>query len=219
MLLTRFRRPGGTGVWALAAVLCFLGSASAQQAEDGFSADERRRLGAGELITRPVERRRGQHTLTGGSSWQVLEHSPGETWRALADTSAYPRLLPATESARVVAHQPGERVVQLRHGVGFASAQYHLRMRFDHDRRDISFRLDPQRRNDLRAAWGFIHVEPYEDDESRTLLSFGAMADPGGGALGGLVRPQMREWMLRVPETVRNYLNGSGRGRYTTASR
>jgi hypothetical protein len=40
------------------------------------------------------------------------------------------------------------------------------------------------------------------------------MADVGGGMIGGVMRGQVHEWMLRVPETIRTYLHGSGRHRY-----
>lgn len=208
-----------TGV--LVAVAALLGGAAAvpswsvaQQADEGFSAEERRRLASGELVTRPVERQRGQRRLIGGSSWQVVNQPPEVTWRALCDTDAYPHMLPSTRSVDVVAHRPGQRTVRIRHEVGFVSARYHLRMDFDHERRDVSFRLDAQRPNDLRAAWGFLAVSAYEDDPDRSLVSYGVMADPGGGMLGGVIRPQIHEWILRVPQTIRTYLNGSGGRRY-----
>jgi hypothetical protein len=123
-------------------------------------------------------------------------------------------MLPATEDARIVAHRPGERTVRLRHAVGFVDASYHLRLTYDHGRHDISFRLDQQRPNDLRAAWGFLNVRPYEDEAGRSLISWGVMADVGGGMIGGMMRGQVHEWMLRVPETIRTYLHGSGGRRY-----
>lgn len=199
---------------ALACLATVVVPALAQQEESGFSADERRRLEQGELVVRPVARRRGSLRLIGGSSWQVVEQPPEVTWRALCDAHSYRRMLPAADEARVVAHRPGQRVVRVRHAVGFVSARYHLRMRYDHDRHDVSFQLDERRENDLRAAWGFISVAPFEDDPERTLVSYGVMADVGGGVLGGIMRGQIHDWMLRVPSTIREYLHGSGRNRY-----
>lgn len=196
----------------VAAVLLLVGSASAQQVPSqgresgGFSADERARLEAGELVTRRVARRRGQLQLIGGNAWQVVDRPVDTTWRTLCDESAYGRMLPAIEEAHVVSHAPGERVVAFRHAVGFVNARYSLRMRYDHERHDISFTLDQQRPSDLRAAWGFLSVAPFEDDEGRSLVSWGVMADPGGGVLGGMVRGQIHDSMLRVPETIRQYM-------------
>ena len=115
----------------------------------------------------------------GGSSWQVVSQPSATMWRALNDIGAYPRMLPNTASAREVEADEGEHVVELRHEVGFVHARYFLRMRFDDARRDVSFRLDPQRDNDLRSAWGFLSVDDFEEDPSRSLISFGVMAEPG----------------------------------------
>lgn len=202
--------PALTG--AVLAALAVLAPAAAQ--ERGFTGEERRRLADGELILRPVARRRGTLRLVGGSSWQVIDRPAEVTWRALCDAGSYRRMLPAAQDARVVAHRPGQRVVRVSHAVGFVSARYHLRMRYDHDRRDIAFSLDESRPNDLRAAWGFISVAPFEGDPERSLLSFGVMADLGGGVLGGILRGQIHDWMLRVPSTIRDYLHGSAGDRY-----
>ncbi|HJL18326.1 MAG TPA: SRPBCC family protein [Sandaracinaceae bacterium LLY-WYZ-13_1] len=209
--------PGGAGVLALAAAvaLTVAGNATAQQSRDeGFDAAERRRLADGELVTRRSSRRRGQLRLIGGNAWQVVDQPVSVTWRALCDAANWHRMLPATESARIVAHRPGQRTVEIRHSVGFVTAAYHLRLVYDHDRRDISFRLDQQRDNDLRAAWGFLNVRPFDDDPNRSLVSWGVMADVGGGMIGGMMRGEVHEWMLRVPETIRTYLHGSGGRRY-----
>ena len=199
-------------LFGLGAVLLLVGSASAQQVPrqgregEGFSAAERARLEAGELVTRRVARRRGQLRLIGGNAWQVVDRPVDTTWRTLCDEASYGNILPAIDEAHVVSHAPGERVVTFRHAVGFVSARYSLRMRYDHERHDISFSLDQQRPSDLRAAWGFLGVTPFEDDDSRSLVSWGVMADPGGGMLGGMVRGQIHDWMLRVPETIRQYM-------------
>lgn len=203
---------------------CLLGLAlvsapvTAQQAQgEGFTADERRRLMAGELVTRRQSQRRGQLHLIGGNAWQVVDQPVDVAWRALADADSYQRMLPATERATVISHNPGERVVRFRHAVGFMHASYHMRMRYDHERRDISFSLDTQRPNDLRAGWGFLGVSTFEDDPSRSLISWGVMADVGGGMIGGMLRGEVHEWLLRVPETIGTYLDDSGH-RYAHAA-
>lgn len=211
--------PGAGPVMLATAKTCLVvallvGSAAAQRREEGFDATERRRLIEGELVTRPAMSRRGQLRLIGGSAWQVVDRPVAVTWRALCDAENWHRMLPATEDASVVAHRPGQRTVRLRHSAGFLHASYHLQLTYDHGQREISFRLDQQRRNDLRAAWGFLSVRPFEDESGRSLIGWGVMADVGGGMLGGVLRGQVHEWMLRVPETIRTYLHGSGGRRY-----
>jgi len=199
-------------------VVLLVGSAAAQQrqtpADEGFTADERSHLDQGRLVQRPTSQRRGQLRLIGGSAWRVVDQPADVTWRALLDDGAYADMLPATEDASVVSHRPGERVMRIRHAVGFVRVSYHLRFTYDHDRHDIAFRLDRQRHNDLRAAWGFIRVQPFEGSASRSLVSYGVMADPGGGVLSGVLRPRIHDSLLRVPSTIRRYLHGAGAHRY-----
>ena len=163
---------------------------------------------------RRTERQQGRLHLVGGSSFQVVDRAPDAVWRALCDIAAYQHLFPSMESARTVAHSPGQRVVRMQHRAGLIGARYHLRLRYDHDRRDISFRLDPQRPTDLRAAWGFLSVTEYDGDPGRALVSFGVMADPGGGMLGGLVRGQIHDQMMRVPRTIRDHLRTAAGDQY-----
>ena len=59
-----------------------------------------------------------------------------------------------------------------------------------------------------------MNVRPYEYDAGRTLLSYGVMVDPGGGIFGGVLRGQIHDWLLRVPQTTRQYLQGSGANLY-----
>jgi len=40
------------------------------------------------------------------------------------------------------------------------------------------------------------------------------MADVGTGIVSGALRPTLHEWMLKVPWTMKQYLEGSGRTRY-----
>jgi hypothetical protein len=201
-------------VAVLAATLMVAAASSAQQHGDSFTADERARLAAGELVVRSVTRQQGSLSLIGGTSWKVLDTTPEITWRALCDSPQYRRMFPSTEESQIVAHSPGERVVRFRHNYGPVSALYHLRMRFDHEHRDIAFRLDRERPSDLRAAWGFLSARPYGETGDRTLVSWGIMVDLGGGLLGGIFRGSAHEQVLRVPQTVGEYLDGAGRGRY-----
>lgn len=210
---------GGIAVLFACAAMLASGAATVAQQDtgssaDGFTAAEARRLAAGELVQRRTTRRRGQYHLIGGNAWQVVDQPAEVTWRALCDIGAYTHLLPATERAQIVWHRPGQRVVRIRHALGLIRVQYHLRMTYDHERRDVAFRLDRQRPNDLRAAWGFLNVRPYQDRANRSLVSYGVMMDPGGGLLGGVLRGQIHDWLLRVPQTVRQYLHGSGANRY-----
>src|SRR5688500_10513141 len=83
-------RAAQKSVIALCALLCALlasdlagGTASAGTEGGSFTAEEWRRLDAGETIVRPASRMQGDVRLLGGSSWQVIDAQPSAVWRAL----------------------------------------------------------------------------------------------------------------------------------------
>lgn len=180
-----------------------------------FSADERARLERGELVERRATRAHGDLRLMGGASWQVIDSPPPTVWRALLDTPRYPRFLPQVAEARLVDEDGDTRKVFVRHG-GLASASYYVALRVDSPERDLSFRIEESQARGVRAAWGFYHVRPHGD--RKTLLAFGIMADIGGGLISALVRPQVHEWMMKVPWMVKRFVEGSGRYLYKPAT-
>ncbi len=183
-----------------------------REGERDLTQDERDSLAAGDLVRRPMTQRRGDLHLMGGTSYQVIDAPPRVVWSALLDTQRYPRMMPQVLEARVVRAEDGERTVFMRQGAGPIDASYYLTINVYQERGDITFSIDERRPHDLRAAWGFYTVRPYEGD--KTLLAYGVMADIGGGMLGSMVRGTVHEWMLKVPWTVKRFVEGSGRHIY-----
>ena len=179
-----------------------------------FTAEEWKRLDAGELVLRPTTRVKGDLRLMGGSSWQVIDAAPEMVWRALLDTPRYHRMMPQVLEAKLVRARDNQRTVYLRQGAeGLLEAKYYLRVNVDEQRRDITFTVDDKLPHDgLRAAWGFYTVRPYRD--GRTLLAYGVMADIGTGMIAGLMRRNVHDWMLRTPWMVKRFVEGSGKRLY-----
>jgi carbon monoxide dehydrogenase subunit G len=195
----------GTVVAALgwAAALSLGGAAFAQGRGEPFSAEERQRLRAGELVVRNVARREGRYRMVGGTSWQRVHAPVEEVWETILDTSAYPRLIPALERAELVRDDDDARLLHMHHRVSFASASYFARVTIDAERHHMRFDLDRSRPHDLRAGRGFISLSPYRSD---TIVSWGVLADVGGGLMGDVVGPLLHDWMLAVPRCVREYV-------------
>lgn len=191
--------------------------ATAQAPPRPFSEVELRALRSGGLVVRRKSERRGNQILLGGTSWQVVALPPDAVWRAVLDTPRYTKMLPACTAARVVETVGSRRTIFLGHQSGLMRASYYLNTRVYADRRDLTFVLDARRPRSVRAAWGFFTVRPY--GEGRSLLSYGLMADFGDGLVGGIVRQRLHAWSLRVPATIKAYLEGSGRTRYLPAER
>ncbi|MDB4972827.1 MAG: hypothetical protein JWN48_1168 [Myxococcaceae bacterium] len=208
---SRVRRSARFDVIALLACLLISASGLAEDvARKPFSAEERKRLVAGQLVTRPVSERRGDLRLIGGSAWQIIKAPPDAVFRALLDTNSYPKLLPTVSSASLVSEALTQRRVKLEHKRGPLGISYRLALTIDAARRDINFKLNDKLDSGMRAAWGYFAVTPY--GESQSLLSYGIMADPGDGLIVGIVRGVIHEWMLKVPAQVRRHVE-SARGR------
>ncbi len=182
---------------------------------DPLSRLELTQLSAGKLVTRPSREQRGNMQLLGGASFQVISRPLDEVWRGLLDTTRYQKMIPTVSKARTVVNQPDYRVVRFEHRAGPIGMQYDLNMRIDANSHDVSFALDPKAKQGPRAAWGFISLRPYT--AGRTLLSYGVMADPGDGLLTSILRGTVHEWMLRVPEQMKRFLESETARRLYTA--
>jgi ribosome-associated toxin RatA of RatAB toxin-antitoxin module len=202
------------------AALCCLGllagglsparAGTGPDAQAAFTPGERARLLRGELVERRSSREHGGMRLMGGASWQLIDSPPEVVWQALLDTPRYPRFLPQVEEARLVSQSGAKRKVFVRHG-GLAAASYYVSLQVENPLRDIRFKIEQGGAIGVRAAWGFYNLRPHGDG---TLLAFGIMADIGDGLLTALVRPQVHEWMMKVPWMVKRFVEGSGRALY-----
>lgn len=200
-------------VFSAVLAVALLGSAASAGTGRDLSTQERASLDAGALVSRPQAERRGSLDLIGGTSYQVIDAPVRVVWRALLDTQYYPRMMPQVLEARVVAAEAAERTVFMRQGAGPLERAYYLSVRMNEAQGDITFRVDDRRPHDLRAAWGFYNVRPYADG-TKTLLAYGVMADFNVGVLGSWFRDDVHEWMLKVPWTVKRFVEGSGRHIY-----
>src|ERR1044071_6315105 len=72
----------------------FFSTAHAGVDSTRFTAEETRRLDAGQLVFRRMVKNQGRLRLMGGSSWQVIDARPDVVWRALLDTPRYRRMMP-----------------------------------------------------------------------------------------------------------------------------
>jgi len=202
---------------ATAAALLLLGAAwlgpdsrAAALANDSrsFSEQEERLLRDGKLVTRPTEVVRGQSRLMGGLAWQLVDASPEKVWRAVSDVRTYHRFLPAVEEAKFIEHSGAEQRLFIRHRLGFVSASYFVLAAPDGAKGRVKFRLDRSRPSSIRDAFGELRVSAYPNGKS--VVSLAILADVGEGLLAGLVRSNIHEWMLRVPEQLKKFVENGG---------
>jgi hypothetical protein len=169
-----------------------------------FSSQEEALLRAGKLVVRAEQRTLAGAHLLGGLSWQVINASPTTVWRALGDVRGYSHFLPAVEEARLVESVGTTQSVFVLHRLGFITASYWVRVVHDAAHGRVRFRLDRDHPSSIRDAWGELRVTPYPNHKS--VVSLAIMADLGEGLVVGLVRANVHEWMLRVPEQLKRFV-------------
>jgi carbon monoxide dehydrogenase subunit G len=216
--LSAMSLPALAAVLFLAAVILAGALPLGAQDRSEFSTAERATLEEGRLVAHRRMERRGDLIHFGGTSFQTVDRPLSEVWRAVRSPSTYRDLLPQVESVSVVARGESDAVVRVEHAYGVIRAAYHLRLRFDERARDVTFDLDATRPNDVRSARGFLTLTEWPTDPNRTLVSWGILAAVDDGFVGGIVRPQLHNWMLRVPTTMRSFLQGRGRTRFLADS-
>ena len=196
----------------IASVGSLLTSTATAQSTSSFTSAERSQLRRGRLVTRNETEMRDGLRLIGGTAFQVINAPPEVVWRAVMDIERWNRFVPQVVESRTVSSASGRKTIYLRHEHGPVEAAYHLRLTHMDSQRMAQFRLDRTRRNDLREGWGFFIVAPFGN--GKTMITFGVMADVGSGIITGLVRPTVHEWMLRIPQQLKSWVEGAGRRRY-----
>jgi hypothetical protein len=184
----------------------------------GFTTAERARLAQGQLVERRRLERHGAYLYFGGTSFQTIDRPLDEVWRALRDPDHYRDLLPQVERTTIVERGVLSNVLRFDHAVSLVRASYHLRVNRDDARHDLAFELDTTRPNDIRAVRGFCQLAEWPGASPRTLVSWGILASLDDGLASDFLRPQLHDWMLRVPTTMRSFLHGRGRRMFVADS-
>lgn len=206
------KRCGIVVATALLVLITGVGEVRAQYVAD-LSGEELQRLEQGRLVMHRQNRSIKGVRLFGGTSWQRVDLPPAVVWQAVLDTSRYPDMLPQVTEAQLVREDPETRLLFLRHGDGLVSARYHLVMQCRARSKIATFYVDPHHPGSLSHGRGYIVVQPFQ--ETSSLITFHILADVSGGMVASVLRPQIQEWMLRVPQTIKRYVEGPGRERYT----
>ncbi len=148
----------------------------------------------------------------GGTSWILVNADAETVWRALTDFSQYSRFVPSAGRSRILQRNGDVRIVSMRQASGLLEVNYALRTVVDSAKREIRFRVDRRRPRDVRDGWGFFKVEPRAD--GRTLVSYGAVVEPGGAVLAAVMGDALRDHVLSIPRRLKRWVEGPGRNRY-----
>ena len=103
--------------------------------------DERRRLGAGEVIVRDALPPGASATARGGTAVALVRASPEQVWRVLVDYPGHVRYYPKVVAAEVVERDERRVIVRYRVGLGPFSFDFHMDKYPDPRRRRIEWHL------------------------------------------------------------------------------
>lgn len=211
----RARLAGLAALCALVLALWPRGSGAQERAthpEHGaFTSDERAHLTRGELVSRPHRPGTADGWL-GGVGFQVIDRPTAEVWRALEDLDAYQYMLPGTDLTRDEGPEGGARVLYVHQAQMGIEVSYCLRLHLDAVGRRVEFELDRDRPHDVEDARGFLELQSFH--RTRTLVTWAVCATLGMGAVEPMIRGVVEPWLLRVPSTMKSYLEGQARDRY-----
>lgn len=176
---------------------------------EGLTADENARLTRGETVVRERTIDNDDRHFVGGVTYTIVEGAPQELTSLFEDVSAYQRLLPRTKRARLVGMNGPDRFVELVQGNSLIEASYTIRVRTYPELNEVRFWLDPTRPHGIDDAWGYFRVTELPDAADgtrRSLLTYGALVDIGGGFVGEIYEERLRALLLSVPQLVRRYV-------------
>ena len=193
--------------FAMCAGITLGGHLHARAEGGGFSEAERASLAEGDLVSRPSVQTLDGAEWLGGTSFRVIDRPMSEVWTALGDVATYPYMLPATREARLEDEEPGARIVRVLQSSMGVEARYSLRLTTDASAHEIHFELDPRRPHDIEGARGFIEVRPFLGHPDQTLVTW-AVRVRLPGAIVTMFRESVQLWLMRVPSTLKEYLEG-----------
>jgi hypothetical protein len=167
------------------------------------------KLARGQSVTYPQELEAGEEHYVGGVTYTIIPADMSELPRLLGDVNVYTRVLPATQSAKLVEVRGSDFWVELRQGNGVLSSTITLVFRPDADGKTVRFWLDLTRPHDVRDAWGFLRAVPLDDgaEGPRFLLTYGALLDVGPGFVRTFFEGKLRQLLLSVPQRIRAFEN------------
>lgn len=202
---------------ALVAVACLVSSVVAAQTLE-FSAAERKRLAAGDMVRQELENSR-RNGFYGGSGWVLIDAPAEMVFAALVDWNSYVRAFPNTVEVRELSRKGDRSLVRMRLGHPVISVTYHLEMQRDDERHMLSFRqvsTHPSDLDDIRGYWRL-----FSQKDGRTLAVYVvALNVPMGivNMVGSRFENETMRGILGVPWHLKKWVEGPGRKRYENRS-
>lgn len=203
----------GRLAFALAALLV---TATAWARPGGLTPAEQSRLERGRIVRRPLgDQRRG---LVGGTSWIVVDAPLSTVWRTLSSLPAYRLMFPRTDRIQLLEQEGARRLVRIDQEETVGTFTWVVAVAVDERRHEVRFRLDRNHRHVVDDGWGYVRLTPHGESGERTLVTFGAVVDPGDDALvQDLLDDRAERRMLGMPRRLKRQVEAGRRRPRPTA--
>lgn len=182
----------------------------------GLSMAQHQRLTSGGRVEQRVEiDRHGQHYV-GGVAYTLVHAEPRQVFDVLNQVATLAQVLPRTRSARIIERSDNWVRVELEQGNSVVSTTFTVFFQLEppegrNDPHLVRFWLDPSQPHTIDDAWGFFRATRY--DESRSLVSVGALVNLGPGIIRMLFEDRIQRSVLRMPNRIRDTVERTfGRG-------
>lgn len=186
--------------------------AAAQAPE--FSAAERKKLAAGEVVRQELATSR-RNGFYGGSGWVIVDAPAEMVMAALVDWNSYVRAFPNTVEVRELSRKGDRSLVRMRLGHPVISVTYHLEMQRDEQKLTLSFKQVSTHPSDLDDIRGYWRLFPQKD--GRTLAVYVVAINVPMGIVN-MVGPKFENdtvhGILGVPRYLKRWVEGKGRKLY-----
>jgi uncharacterized protein YndB with AHSA1/START domain len=168
----------------------------------GLSADQQRRLAAGEVVVLDTPPPGASESAEGGTAVGLVRAAPERVWPVLVDYRGHPRYYPRVVSAELVEADAHHALVRYEVGVGPFTFSFHMIKYPDPIRRRIEWRLDPNHANSFfRENTGYWQVDPAEGG-SRVTYAIGVRTILPGFATRGTARESLGDTIKRLRTLV-----------------
>jgi uncharacterized protein YndB with AHSA1/START domain len=163
---------------ALAGVLGLLLGPAIGAAPPALSADERQRLGRGEVVYREGAPPRDGVPVSGARgavSFVRVPTGPEPLWAILTEPTRYPQIFPGLRTVDVLEESADAWLVKNEGKFGPFSFSYHMRYRLQPADHILAWRLDKTRENDVwEDNWGWWQLVP-EDGVTLVVYAMGSI--------------------------------------------
>ncbi|HEX2440634.1 MAG TPA: SRPBCC family protein [Methylomirabilota bacterium] len=125
-----------------------------------LSADQKRRLSAGEVLVRDEMPPGASESARGGTALGLVHGTPEQVWRVLVDYPGHARYYPRVTSAELVESNERRAVVRYTVGIGPFTSTFHMDKFPDARRRRIEWHLSQDRATGMfRENSGYWQVD------------------------------------------------------------